>query len=531
MRFKDLPAQKLRGGYYTPDPLGAFLAGYLADGGCRSVLEPSSGDGQLLVAAERAMPEAEIVGVELMPEEAERARERVGNTVEVVASDLFGWYRDARSGSLDGVIGNPPFIRYQSFPASYRDEAMAFMRSRGLSPNRMTNAWVPFVVVSVDALREGGRLAMVLPAELLQVNYAGELRSYLAAKFSELHLVTFRSLVFEGIQQETVLLLGQKGPGPASIVTHDLADERNLPGYVLSADRAEATPSRMVTQSEKWTRYWLRPNELGLMRELVDSPDLLRLGSYADVNVGIVTGRNAFFVMTGQEADERGLAASCVDLVGRSAQTPGLIHGQSDQAELRPGSSRSLLLQLGNTDRDELPAEALAWVKHGESLGYHKGYKCRIRLPNWWQVPSDWRPDGFMLRQIYEGPRLIVNESDATCTDTLHRVRLTGDATARQLAVACMNSMTWAFAEIIGRSYGGGVLELEPREAIALPIPTPGDEGDLEEFDLLARAKRFEDVLDEVDRLYLKAQGLTSSEIELLRSAWRRLSTRRRGRK
>ena len=51
---------------------------------------------------------------------------------------------------------------------------------------------------------------MVVPAELLQVTYAGELREYLARKYSHLTLVTFRRLVFAGVQQEIVLLLATR---------------------------------------------------------------------------------------------------------------------------------------------------------------------------------------------------------------------------------------------------------------------------------------------------------------------------------
>src|SRR5204862_27429 len=53
------------------------------------------------------------------------------------------------------------------------------------------------------------------------------------------------------------------------------------------------------------------------------------------------------------------------------------------------------------------------------------------------------------------------------------RVRLRGDASAEQLAAAVTSSLTFAFSEVTGRSYGGGILELEPGEADALPLPDP----------------------------------------------------------
>jgi hypothetical protein len=90
--------------------------------------------------------------------------------------------------------------------------------------------------------------------------------------------------------------------------------------------------------------------------------------------------------------------------------------------------------------------------------------------------------------------------------------------------------MTVAFAEIRGRSYGGGVLELEPREAEGLPIARCNDAINLTEADAILRAKGLENCLAYVDGHTLEDLGLTS-EIEILREIWRKLYHRRRARK
>ena len=64
--------------------------------------------------------------------------------------------------------------------------------------------------------------------------------------------------------------------------------------------------------------------------------------------------------------------------------------------------------------------------------------------------------------------------------------------------------LTAASAEIEGRSYGGGVLELEPTEAEKLLVPAVLDGGLwVEECDRLIRAGRLAEVLEENDRLIL----------------------------
>ena len=61
-----------------------------------------------------------------------------------------------------------------------REAAFRLIRRVGLNPNRLTNAWVPFIVASAMLLGRRGRLAMVVPAELLQVSYAAGLRRLLS---------------------------------------------------------------------------------------------------------------------------------------------------------------------------------------------------------------------------------------------------------------------------------------------------------------------------------------------------------------
>ncbi len=524
--------RKLRGGYYTPDSIAEVMAEWVSLNSPTRILEPSAGDGAFVQAlAPKLAQSARITAIELSGEDAALAKGRGDGQIDVFCGDFFSWYEvNSPDQYFDAVIGNPPFIRYQGFPEHHREVSFALMREIGLNPNRLTNAWAPFVAVGSRALREGGLLAMVLPAELLQVGYAAELRKFLAGEFSDLKLITFREIVFPKIQQETLIVLGVKGRrrnAEVSFIELDNASALTVERLNENSDHV----NELHHDKEKWLQYYLSNTELGLVREIEESGTFRPLGEYADVDVGIVTGRNQFFVLSDDQVERMELGQWTIPLVGRSFQIPGLTIYRDEWDRLAESGHKCYLLQLGGLDRDELSSEALKYVQWGEGQGFHKGYKCRIRMPKWWNVPSVWTPDAFLLRQIHKGPRIISNGSGAVCTDTIHRIRTKGWVSGKDLAAVSMNSLTSAFSEIRGRSYGGGVLELEPTEAESLPFPVPISTLDIDELDSLVRSGTISEAVDRIDRETLQSEGLAPSEIAALRAIWRKMSGRRIRRK
>ncbi|OBJ53460.1 class I SAM-dependent methyltransferase [Mycobacterium sp. 1423905.2] len=509
-------ADKVRGGYYTPVPVARFLAGWVCAAGPR-ILEPSCGDGRIL--RELADRSAQVQGVELDADEAAKAR----RFAPVDAANFFTWLPG--SGGWDGVAGNPPYIRFGNWASEQREPALALLRHEGLRPTKLTNAWVPFVVASTALVRDGGRVGLVLPAELLQVGYAAQLREFLLRRYREITLISFGRLVFDGVLQEVVVFCGVVGRGPARTRTVQLRDAEELAQADLQVEWAPA----LLHEQEKWTKYFLDPAAIQLLRGLKQSGSLTTLGRLAEVDVGIVTGRNSFFTFTDADARTQGLRDHCVPLVSRSAQLSGLIYDLDCRSSDLATQHRTWLLDAPVEPAD--PA-VLAHLAAGEHDGVHLGYKCSVRTP-WWRTPSPWIPDLFLLRQIHRAPRLTVNAAAATSTDTVHRVRVRSGVDPTALAAVFHNSATFAFAEIMGRSYGGGVLELEPAEAEHLPLPAPehADSGLAAEVDLLLRANECEKALDLVDRrVLLDGLGWSAEAVAGCRAAWAALRDRRRKR-
>ena len=74
--------------------------------------------------------------------------------------------------------------------------------------------------------------------------------------------------------------------------------------------------------------------------------------------------------------------------------------------------------------------------------------------------------DGDKLRRL----RLCVNDASILATDAAYQVRMMEGYSMRDLCFPFYNSITLLFAEVDGRSYFSGVLELTPTEFRGLPL-------------------------------------------------------------
>jgi len=543
--------QKLRGGYYTPLKITDFLTNWALKkyDDSKNILEPSMGDGNFIISISKALLEkgvtknrigSNVYGVELFPEEIRKAKKRLvdnGYNIKnysLLAGDYFH-INQKRLGKkkFDIILGNPPFIRYQNFPIKQRTTALLYLNSLGFHPNKLTNAWLFFLLASVISLKDQGRIAMVVPAELLQVKYASETRKFLSNYLSKITIISFKKLVFDNIQQEVVLFLGEKnGDYRDKIDLVEVESERELGQYYNKIESPKHFKP-INHDTDKWTQYFLSKSEILLLKKTSKNKKILRMRDLMNVDVGIVTGKNEFFCVDDDTVNKYNLREFIKPLVGRTSHlNGGAIFRKSDWSKIKIDGNKSYLFSYDNPVSAKTPPGVKKYIKYGERNNFHTGYKCRIRKI-WHSIPSIWTPDAFLFRQIHDYPKLVLNSSKTLSTDTIHRVRINKEYDRKLVIGSFFNSLTFAFSEIYGRSYGGGVLELEPNEAEDLPTPLfSTSEVNLNLIDDLLRKKQIFDVLDYVDNILLKKElHLSAKEINALRGIWLKLSKRRHNRR
>ena len=122
---------------------------------------------------------------------------------------------------------------------------------------------------------------------------------------------------------------------------------------------------------------------------------------------------------------------------------------------------------------------------------------------------------------------MTFNKLRAYTTDTAYRIRSTSESAGR--LVACfLNPLTALSAELEGRHYGGGVLELVPSEIERLAIVLPSKASiDVQALDKAVRRQPAKEVLATHGGKVLSGIGLSRARQDDLMHAWTLLRNRR----
>lgn len=532
--------EKLRGAYYTDAAMAQYLVRWALEAGAESVLEPSCGDGAFLSAiTEMCAPRLRlVVGCELVEQEARKAKDRLRslprNIVgDVVCDDFLAWSLDQiRAGAaFDAVVGNPPFIRYQYLDGVSQARAEELFDLLGLPFTRHTNAWVPFVLASLSLLRPGGRLAMVVPSEILHVLHAQGLRTHLLRACRRVVIVDPEDIWFKDTLQGVCLLFAERGDDDGAPAEVSVVPVR---GEVCSLPPAGEIVASVAGVSgayldRKWTLALLRPSERALLADIAARPGYARFSTVSEASVGIITGANKFFLVPDAIVRDFGLEDYAHPMFGRSEHVAGVIYDEAQHEQnRRMGLPTNFIWFDNERPLKKLPVAVQRYIARGESEDLHTRFKCRTRSP-WYAVPSVFTAPVGMLKRSHDFPRLVLNSAGAFTTDTAYRVNPRKGIAPAALVATFVNSLTALSAELEGRHYGGGVLELVPSEIARLWLPpVAGTERGLKDLnqDIAGRCLRSEEIIRRNDARVLNG-ALDPAEQRTLFEAWQRLRARR----
>ena len=224
----------------------------------------------------------------------------------------------------------------------------------------------------------------------------------------------------------------------------------------------------------------------------------------------------------------------CRMLFGRSSHANSLYFREDDWMQNVSNGKAAYLIDFPEVDIEDLPEKQREYIRWGEEREENTGYKCKIR-DKWYCVPSIWVPDAFFLRRNNLYPKFVLNCCDAVSTDTMHRIKFHEGVDPERIVLSYYNSISFAFTELCGRSYGGGVLEILPGEVGNIMVPKLDDismqlvREVLGQVDgIIRQGDDIEKALDIVDkRILVDALGCDETMCRKARGIWKKLQARR----
>ena len=455
-----MPERKQLGQFFTPPGVAKSLVEWAVRAPTDALLDPSCGNGEFLSLYDSS------TGIELSPEVCREARSRAP-AADVINADFFEWAARTRN-RFDAVVGNPPFIRYQSFKSERRALALALAKLNGASFSGLTSSWAPFLVVAAGLLKPGGRLAFVVPAELGHATYSVPLVEFLVANFSFVQVIAIKEKIFPKLSEDAWLLYAD-GYGERS---------GQIAFSICSSFQASQTPPRAtkIVSVADWRRrggrlrkFLLQNHISALYEELSSREEVLTLGSVARTGIGYVTGGNSFFHLRPSEARQLRFPEQYLRVAVRNGEQ--LRDGRVDHDTVNKWLKEDrevLLIDLSNAR--SIPPGIQRYLDSAEGRQARTAFKCRTRNP-WYIVPNVEAPDAFLTYMNGADPVLIPNEAGCVCTNSLLAIRLTNGIAARAIAKAWKHPLARLSQEVEGHPLGGGMLKLEPGEAARVKLP------------------------------------------------------------
>ena len=506
------------GQFETPRNVADLLVGLAVQRASDHVLDPGCGSGFLLeraiawmnwLAAPRTPIPGALTGLVFNSDTAELVNERIPQ-----AAIIFNNYLAFEQNDLqlfDAIIGNPPYTRAERIgfldeedvhqlsmfsPESDPDEPEKIqLVSQDLAATLSSRSGLHayYLVHSAAFLKEGGRLAFILPNGWLDVAYGTELKQYLLDHFRIIAII--ESAVERWFEEAWInscivvlekcsnlprrqgnmvhlarlkkpleQLLPYSSASPHRFLAVERLTASLLPGRPTVTEDADVHVKEQQTlkPESKWGMTLRAPM---VFRHHRDHLNLIPLKMWAQVQRGYTTGANEFFYLTNDIIEAWGIEKKFRRPLLKSLR--GI-----DRLRVSAADTQTEVL-LVPPDADLRDTAAGRYIQWAEEQGFHLRRTCANRTP-WYMFPSQAPAPIVLPKGIWHRHLAPLISDDVLVDQQLYQI-VVPDYMPLTAIATLLNSAWFALQlELRGRvSFGKGLLWLAGYELEEVQLPDP----------------------------------------------------------
>lgn len=469
--------EKLRekGQFWTPDWVAEAMVGYVLSAGSDHVFDPAVGAGAFFRAAKvisrRLGHPVRLLGTEVFPDALIEAREQGLSEADLANVRITDFILNPPAGSFSGIVANPPYIRHHRLPAPLKGHLKILAKQVIGEPlDGRAGLHIFFLIRALERLAPGGRLAFIMPADTSEGVFAPTLWRWIALHYRLDAVVTFEhdASPFPSVDTNAlVYMLSKNSPQPSFPWVRCGVRGNALTDWTIGGFK---NPEPGLTVLPRALDEAL---STGLSRFPASrSRDIPLLSSYATVLRGIATGANEFFFLTRKRALELEIPSEfLIQAIGRTRDVSGDTISEDRLRELDDSGRPTLLLSLDSRTLDGFPATVREYLRQGEAMGLPSRTLIASRRP-WYKMETRLAPSYLFAYLGRRHARFIRNVAGIVPLTGFLCVypRKTEPDYVEKLWHVLSHPDTVANLSLVGKSYGGGAIKVEPRALERLPL-------------------------------------------------------------
>ncbi|MBC8185348.1 N-6 DNA methylase [candidate division KSB1 bacterium] len=444
------------GQFFTPLSVSRLMVQWIMKDNPKTILDPAFGLGVFYDEAIKVKQSQgfQFIGYELdeniidyLNGDANKANLKINNRD----------YLEANAGTFDGIICNPPYMRFQKFLKRH-DVLPKIEKQVGKKLVGYSNISSVFLVKALSELNDNGSLAFIMPFEFFNTGYGKEIKNSLLENHLLKQIIIFsneKEIFPDATTTVCVLLCKQDGKKESIKITqiksdNDIGQISDISNYYQRKVESSDLPF-----NKKWT-----PILLSLFSEQVVPNGFVKLSLYGTFMRGIATGANEFFALTKPKIEKWKLdSGNICKCITKSPQIRKSVFTEYDFDILYDSDKPVYCLDV----KDHESQLIRKYIDEGEKLSYHKRYLTKMRRP-WYKIEH--RKTAPILFGVFSRGRLKVIRNlttaiNFTCFHAFYP-NMFGEHLIDKLFVYLLSDIGQEVIKANKRSYGNNLDKFEP---------------------------------------------------------------------